>query len=97
MVLLNTNLAAIYGVTAVCLEEALRRHEPLPGDFWFRLEPSEQWLSPVGGSDPSRARPRLAFTEHGALLAAVFLGTPNALEIGVQVVRAFVRRRQERR
>jgi hypothetical protein len=39
-------------------------------------------------------RPPFAFTEHGALMAASVLNTPRAIEVGVYVVRAFVRLNQ---
>ena len=96
LVLFDTDLAEILGLPAEQLGNELRRHEPLPGDFWFLLEPSESVLSSVYSRGPGRERPQLAFTEHGALLAAAFLGTPEAIAVGVRVVRAFVRRRQLR-
>ncbi|MSU64942.1 MAG: hypothetical protein EXS38_02300 [Opitutus sp.] len=49
LVLFDTDLAEILGVPAERLEKELFRHDPLPGYFWFLLEPSESVLSQLHG------------------------------------------------
>ncbi|MCX5885452.1 MAG: ORF6N domain-containing protein [Proteobacteria bacterium] len=99
-VILDNDLAAIYGVTTKALNQAVKRNmERFPDDFAFKLDPSdvkENRSQFVTGSqkhrDP-RFRP-YAFTEHGALMAANVLRSARAVEMSVFVVRAFVRLRQ---
>ena len=93
-VMLDADLAALYGVTTKRLNEQVRRNlERFPSDFMFQLTNQEVAIlksqfatSSWGGK---RKRP-LAFTEHGALMAAMVLNSPRATEVSVYVVRAFV-------
>jgi hypothetical protein len=93
-VMLDADLAALYGVETRRLNEQVRRNqERFPGDFVFQLSAGEFFnlksqfaTSSWGGK---RKRP-LAFTEHGALMAAMVLNSPRATEVSVYVVRAFV-------
>jgi len=97
-VILDRELAAIYGVTTGRLNEAVKRNaERFPEDFMFQLTAEElenlrsQFaISSWGGR---RYRP-FAFTEHGAIQAANVLNSPRAVTMGVHVVRAFVRLRE---
>ena len=98
-VLLDTDLAALYGVPTKVLNQAVRRHnERFPADFSFRLNDVEK-SEVVTICDHlvrikySSVRP-LAFTEHGAIMAATVLNSPRAVEMSVYVVRAFVKLRQ---
>ena len=99
-VLLDTDLAALYGVTAKRLNEQVRRNNArFPGDFMFTL--TEQELSHLrshfatsNATNPGRGGRRylpLAFTEHGAVMAASVLNSARAVEMSVFVVRACVR------
>ena len=96
-VILDRELAAIYGVSTGRLNEAVKRNaERFPEDFMFQLTAAElenlrsQFaISSWGGR---RYRPS-AFTEHGAIQAANVLNSPRAITMGVHVVRAFVRLR----
>ena len=100
-VLLDRDLAAIYGVATRRPNEQVRRnHARFPDDFVFRLNKAEldQWKSQIATSNPAarmglRKKP-LAFTEHGAIMAASVLNSPRAVEVSVYVVRAFVKLRQ---
>ena len=100
-VILDADLARIYGVATRVLNQAVRRNkEKFPGDFMFRLNRAEaRQLSRsqlVMGSQKHRD-PRFlpyAFTEHGAIMAANVLNSPRAVQMSVFVVRAFVRLRQ---
>jgi hypothetical protein len=100
-VLLDADLAAIYGVPTKALNQAIKRNlDRFPEDFCFQLS-TEEWEALnrsqiVTGSqkhrDP-RFLPR-AFTEHGALMAANVLNSPDAVRMSVHVVRAFVKQRE---
>lgn len=97
-VLLDADLATLYGVETRRLNEQVRRNRRrFPADFLFELKPSEvenlmsqNATSSWGGR---RKRP-LAFTEHGAIMAASVLNAPRAVEMSVFVVRAFVALRE---
>jgi hypothetical protein len=99
-VILDAELAAIYGVTTGRLNEAVKRNaERFPEDFMFRLSAAEHaaLISQIATSKPSRGGRRKlpwAFTEHGAIQAANVLNSPRAIAMGVYVVRAFVRLRE---
>ena len=96
--LLDAELAVLYGVTTRRLNEQVRRNRKrFPDDFLFELTTKEFAnlksrfaTSSWGGR---RKRP-LAFTEHGAIQAATILNSPRAVEMSVYVVRAFVKLRE---
>jgi hypothetical protein len=97
-VLLDADLAVLYGVMTRRLNEQVRRNRKrFPDDFLFELTTEEFAnlksrfaTSSWGGR---RKRP-LAFTEHGAIQAATILNSPRAVEMSVYVVRAFVKLRE---
>ena len=98
-VLLDSDLAAIYGVTTAALNQAVRRNEArFPANFRFQLSPEEggglksQSVTSNSRRGGRRKRP-WAFTEHGAIMAASVLSSPRAVEMSVFVVRAFVQLR----
>jgi hypothetical protein len=99
-VLLDADLAALYGVPTGRFNEAVRRNlARFPQDFMFQLTDEEQAAlrSQFAISNPGRGGRRYlpyAFTEHGAIMAATILNTPRATEVSVYVVRAFVRLRE---
>ena len=88
-VLLDAELAVLYGVTTRRLNEQVRRNRKrFPDDFLFELTTEEYAnlksrfaTSSWGGR---RKRP-LAFTEHGAIQAATILNSPRAVEMSVYV------------
>lgn len=97
--ILDTDLARLYGVTTKRLNEQVKRNQRrFPEDFAFQLT-SEEKSEVVAKCDHlrnlrfSHTLPR-AFTEHGAIQAANIINTNAAEEMGVAVVRAFVRLRQ---
>jgi len=100
-VVLDADLARIYGVETRVLNQAVRRNsEKFPTDFVFRLNLTEAKQAnrsqTVIGSQKHRD-PRFlpyAFTEHGAIMAANVLNSPRAVQMSVFVVRAFIRLRQ---
>jgi hypothetical protein len=99
-VLLDADLAALYGVTTRILVQAVKRNsERFPKDFIFHLDNQDlvalrsQIVISKLGRGGRRTAP-YAFTEHGALMAATLLNSPRAVEVSVYVVRAFVRLRE---
>ena len=125
-VILDADLASLYGVTVKRLNEQYRRNlSRFPVDFAFQITP-EEWAAvrsrfaasgkPMNrsqlatGLEPpvlksqiatssfahgGRRKLPIAFTEHGALMAANILNSPRAATMSVYVIRAFVQMRQE--
>jgi hypothetical protein len=99
-VLLDAELASLYGVTTKRLNEQVRRNlDRFPADFMFQLTAAEatalrsQFATSNTGRGGRRYLP-YAFTEHGAIQAANVLNSPRAVEMGIYVVRAFVQLRE---
>ena len=100
-VILDFDLAAIYGVETRNLNKAIQRNRTrFPDDFLFQLAREEvgnlmfQIGTSSGGWGGRRKLP-YAFTEHGAIMAATVLNSPKAVEMSVFVVRAFVKMREQ--
>jgi len=100
-VLLDAELAELYGVPTKALNQAVKRNaERFPDDFMFRLSRVEAEAlnrsQSVTGSQKHRDPrfPPYAFTEHGAIMASMILNSPHAVEMSVYVVRAFVHLRE---
>lgn len=99
-VILDADLAAIYGVTTKALNQAVKRNrEKFPPDFIMEVTRPEYVAMNrsqiVTGSQKHRdlrSKP-FAFTEHGALMAANILSSPQAVQMSVFVIRAFIRMR----
>lgn len=98
-VMIDADLAELYGVPTKRLNEQVKRNpQRFPEDFMFQLTEAEK-EQVVANCDHlqklkfSKALP-YAFTEHGAIQAANVLNSPQAVEVGVYVVRAFVRLRE---
>lgn len=98
-VLLDEDLTRLYEVPARALNQAVKRNgRRFPGDFAFRLTKGEVQGIRSQIVTASRRNVRhlpLAFTEHGALMAANVLRSGRAAAASVLVVRAFVRLRRE--
>jgi len=98
-VMLDADLAALYGVLPKRLNEQVRRnHARFPPDFMFQLTPEEAdaLRSQIATSRPGhggRRYPPYVFTEHGAVMLAAVLNSDVAVQASIQVVRAFVRLR----
>ncbi len=99
-ILLDSDLAQLYGVETRRLNEQVRRNpDRFPGDFMFQLDDDEyaslisQFATSKSGRGGRRKLP-LAFTEHGALMAATVLNSTRAVEMSLYVVRAFVQLRE---
>lgn len=97
-VIIDADLAELYNVTTKRLNEQVKRNaDRFPPDFMFQLTVDEVESMRSQFATASRRNIRYtpyAFTEHGALMAANVLNSPQAVEASVQVVRAFVKLRQ---
>jgi hypothetical protein len=100
-VLLDSELAGIYGVETRALNQAVKRNvERFPDDFRFQLTATETAASRSQSVILKSSRGQnikflpYAFTEHGAIMAAAILNSPRAVEMSIYVVRAFVRLRE---
>ena len=107
-VMLDSDLAVIYGVTTKRLNEQLKRNRPrFPADFAFQLTVEEfrnlksqiatsslrsQFVT--SSSHGGKRKLPWVITEHGALMLASVLNSAIAVQVSVRVVRAFVRLRE---
>jgi hypothetical protein len=98
-VILDADLAMLYGVPTRVLNQAVRRNlKRFPEDFMFKLTQPEKnevitICDHLKNLKYAKALPN-AFTEHGAIMAASVLNTEKATQISVFVVRAFVKLRE---
>ena len=100
-VIMDFNLAKIYGVKTKALNQAIKRQaDKFPADFVFQLTFNETVeLRRVRSQNVTLKRGQhrkylpYAFTEHGAIMAANVLKSPHASRMSVFVVRAFIRMR----
>jgi phage regulator Rha-like protein len=99
-VILDTDLAELYGVEVKRLNEQVKRNaRRFPDDFVMRLSAEEaaNLRSQIVTSSSSHGGRRYlpyAFTEHGAIMAASVLNSERADDMSIFVVRAFVRMRE---
>ena len=98
-IILDADLARVYGVPTKQINQAIKRNlDRFPDDFAFQLTNQEVAIlrsqivtsSSYGG----RRYLPLAFTEHGAIMAANVLNSPRAVPMSVFVVRAFIKMRE---
>lgn len=99
-VLLDRDLAELYGVETKRLKQAVRRNkERFPEDFMFELSEQEftAWRTQFVTSNTDkmglRYRP-MAFTEHGVAMLSSVLRSNQAVQVNIAIMRAFVRMRQ---
>jgi hypothetical protein len=96
-VMLDSDLAELYGVQTKRLNEQIKRNQGrFPEDFMFQLSSDEfeAVRSKFATSKPSLANRRYSpyvFTEHGAVMLASILNSEIAMKVSVEIVRAFVR------
>lgn len=103
-VMLDEDLAELYGVEIRVLNQAVRRHNKrFPEDFMFRLTPEEQaeclalrshFVILKAGRGQHRKYPPHAFTEQGVAMLSGILNSERAIEVNIQIMRAFVALRQ---
>ncbi len=98
-VMLDRDLALLYGVDTKRLKEAVKRNlSRFPEDFMFELSKEElaNWRSQYGTSKSEKMGLRItpfAFTEYGLLMLASVLNSERAIQINIQIVRIFSRMR----
>ena len=99
-VMLDSDLADLYGVTTKRLNEQVRRNlSRFPEDFMFQLTESEARLlrSQFATSKEGRGGrryPPYAFTEQGVAMLSSVLNSERAVQVNIEIMRAFVRLRQ---
>ena len=94
-VMLDRDLAALYGVTTGNLNRAMKRNiARFPDDFMFQLTPDEMknLIFQIGRSSWGGIRkPAYAFTENGVAMLSTVLNSERAIMVNIQIMRAFVR------
>jgi len=100
-VMLDADLAQLYGVSTKAFNQAVRRNRNrFPADFLLDLTNQEvarsrsQIVTLKTGRGSNIKYPPMAFSEHGAIMAATILNSPRAEQMSVYVVRAFVKLRE---
>ena len=100
-VILDSDLAAIYGVTTKVLNQAVTRNkERFPESFSFIVDNKEfktlrsQTVTSNEGRGGRTYKPRV-FTEHGALMASTLLRSKEAITMSIYIIEAFVKMREE--
>ena len=99
-VLIDVHLAALYGVTTKRLNEQVRRNRTrFPDDFMFQLTSEEaaslrsQFATSKTGRGGRRYAP-YAFTEQGVAMLSTVLNSERAIQVNIEIMRAFVRLRE---
>ena len=101
-VMLDADLAALYGVATRVLVQAVKRNaERFPPDFMFQLTREEVNLlrsqiviSKIGDPRGGRRYPPYAFTEQGVAMLSSVLNSPRAIAVNIEIMRTFIRLRQ---
>ncbi|MGH7813746.1 MAG: ORF6N domain-containing protein [Candidatus Binataceae bacterium] len=100
-VMLDSDLAELYGVTTKVLLQAVKRNiERFPDDFLFQFSKAEleNWRSQIVTSKPAAKmglrRPPYAFTELGVAMLSSVLGSKRAVQVNISIMRTFVKVRQ---
>jgi hypothetical protein len=99
-VMLDSDLAMLYGIEAKRLNEAVKRNlNRFPEDFMFQITPNEFAClrSQFATSNTTRGGRRYmpyVFTEHGILMLSSVLNSEQAVHVNVQIMRTFVKMRQ---
>ena len=100
-VMLDSDLARVYGVPTKRLNEQVRRNKDrFPTDFVFQLTLDElanlkSQFATSSSAHGGRRKLPFVFTEHGAIMAANVLSSRRAVEMSIHVIRAFVTLRRE--
>ncbi|TKC12850.1 ORF6N domain-containing protein [Pedobacter polaris] len=104
-VMLDSDLAELYGVETRVLNQSIKRNlERFPEDFMFQLNEAEWELlisqfvisKTVSKKDGRGGRRKLpfVFTEHGVLMLSSVLNSQQAIQVNIQIVRIFTRLRK---
>ena len=98
-VILDADLAALYGVETKVLVQAVKRHkERFPADFMFQLSRVEfdhlRSQSVTSSQWGGRRYPPYGFTEQGVAMLSSVLNSPRAIQVNIEIMRAFIRLRR---
>ena len=98
-VIVDADLAVLYGVSVKRLnQQVTRNRDRFPDDFCFQLTEQEWRSLRLQNATLKRGQHRKymphAFTEHGAIMAATVLNSPQAVQMSLAVVRAFIKLRR---
>ncbi len=98
-VMIDRDLAELYGVTTKRLNEQVKRNlKRFPDDFMFQItkEEKDDIISQFEHLNSLKFSPVLpyVFTEHGAVMLASVLNSDKAIEVNIQIVRVFTQIRQ---
>jgi hypothetical protein len=98
-VMLDADLATLYGVQTRVLVQAVRRHlDRFPDDFMFQLTQEEfdglRSQSVISSAHGGRRYRPYAFTEQGVAMLSSVLNSPRAIQVNIEIMRAFVRLRR---
>jgi S-adenosylmethionine synthetase len=99
-VMLDRDLAALYGIQTKVLKQAVKRNiTRFPEDFMFELSNEEfsNWRSQIVTSNSDKMGLRyapMAFTEHGVLMLSSVLNSEKAIQTNIQIMRIFSKVRQ---
>lgn len=99
-VMLDKDLADLYGVETKLLKRAVRRNiERFPEDFMFEMTKEElaNWRYQFGTSNKEKMGlrvPPFVFTEHGAVMLASVLNSERAIKVNIQIIRIFNKMRE---
>lgn len=97
-VMLDSDLAHLYGVTTGNLNLAMKRNSNrFPNDFMFQLTPEESncllLQIAISKTRGGRRSPPFAFTEHGVAMLSSVLGSERAVQVNILIVRTFIKLR----
>jgi hypothetical protein len=99
-VMLDRDLAKLYGVATKVFNQAVKRNiKRFPSDFMFQLSKDDfkNWRSQIVTSNPDKMglrRPPYAFTEQGVAMLASVLNSDRAINVNIQIIRTFVKIRE---
>ncbi|MCZ8197465.1 MAG: ORF6N domain-containing protein [Flavobacterium sp.] len=99
-VMIDRDLALLYGIETRVLKQAVRRNiDRFPEDFMFELSKEElaNWRSQIVTSNSDKMGLRyapMAFTEHGVLMLSSVLNSDKAIQTNIQIMRIFTKVRQ---
>lgn len=99
-IMLDRDLAELYGVETKVLKQAVRRNmDRFPSDFMFELTDTEfknwrsQFVTSKGDKMGLRYKP-MVFTEQGVAMLSSVLRSKRAIQVNIQIMRAFIKLRQ---
>ena len=99
-VMIDRDLADLYGVETRVLNQAVKRNERrFPDDFMFRMTPEEMqnWKSQIVISNSEKMglrKPPLVFTEQGVAMLSSVLNSESAIMVNIAIIRVFTRMRE---